>query len=109
MLQYQRQDKLDVAVQVAMQILRSTTATRQTNPNVYNPDNPDAARMAAIGVLSRSGRLAAAHRQGQRAAQEDAQRRPDPPGAGRLLQGRQPPRRGARRAGQGRRSSAPTT
>ena len=51
MLQYQRQDKLDVAVQVAMQILRSTTATRQTNPNVYNADNPDAARMAAIGVL----------------------------------------------------------
>ncbi len=58
MLQYQRQDKLDVAVQVAMQILRSTTATRQTNPNVYNADNPDAARTAAIGVLSRSGRLA---------------------------------------------------
>ncbi len=57
MIQYQRQDKLDVAVQVAMQILRSTTATRQTNPNVYNPDNPDAARVAAIGVLSRSGRL----------------------------------------------------
>jgi predicted Zn-dependent protease len=57
MLQYQRQDKLDVAVQVAMQILRSTTATRQSNPNVYNPDNPDAARQAAIGVLSRSGRL----------------------------------------------------
>ncbi|MGP0063330.1 MAG: DUF1583 domain-containing protein [Isosphaeraceae bacterium] len=57
MLQYQRQDKLDVAVQVAMQILRSTTATRQSNPNVYNPDNPDGARTAAIGVLSRSGRL----------------------------------------------------
>ena len=29
MLQYQRQDKLDQAVQVAMQILRSTTAIRQ--------------------------------------------------------------------------------
>ncbi len=58
MMQYQRQDKLDVAVQVAMQILRSSTATRQTNPNVYNADNPDAARQAAIGVLSRSGRLA---------------------------------------------------
>ena len=43
MLQYQRQDKLDVAVQVAMQILRSTTAIRQSNPNVYNPEDPDAA------------------------------------------------------------------
>ncbi len=57
MLQYQRQDKLDVAVQVAMQILRSTSAARQTNPNVSNVDEPDAARTAAIGVLSRSGRL----------------------------------------------------
>ena len=58
MLQYQRQDKLDVAVQVAMQILRSTTAIRQVNPNVYNADDPEVARTAAIGVLSRSGRLA---------------------------------------------------
>ncbi len=57
MLQYQRQGKLDVAVQVAMQVLRSTTATRQTNPNVNYPDNPDASRTAAIGVLSRSGKL----------------------------------------------------
>ncbi|MHB1556493.1 MAG: DUF1583 domain-containing protein [Isosphaeraceae bacterium] len=57
MLQYQRQEKLDIAVQVAMQILHSTTGARQSNPNVYNPDNPDAARLAAIGVLSRSGRL----------------------------------------------------
>ncbi len=45
MLQYQRQGKLDVAVQVAMQILRSTTAVRQTNPNVYSRDNPDASRV----------------------------------------------------------------
>src|SRR5262249_22609151 len=57
MLQYQRQDKLDVAVQVAMQILRSTTAIRQSNPNVYYAQDPDPARTAAIGVLSRSGRL----------------------------------------------------
>ncbi len=57
MIQYQKQDKLDVAVQVAMQILHTTTGARQTNPNVYNPDDPDAARIAAIGVLSRSGRL----------------------------------------------------
>lgn len=57
MLQYQRQEKLEVAIQVALQILHSTTGARQSNPNVYNPDNPDAARLAAIGVLSRSGRL----------------------------------------------------
>ncbi len=57
MLQYQRQGKLDTAVQVAMQILRSTTATRQGNPNVVYADDPDASRTAAIGVLARSGRL----------------------------------------------------
>ena len=57
MLQYQSQGKLDVAVQVATQILRSTTATRQTNPNYYPVENPDASRVAAIGVLARSGRL----------------------------------------------------
>ena len=57
MLQYQRQGKLDVAVQVATQILRSTTATRQSNPNVYYAEDPDASRTAAVGVLARSGRL----------------------------------------------------
>ena len=57
MLQYQRQGKLDTAVQVAMQILRSTTAMRQSNPNVYYADDPDASRTAAVGVLARSGRL----------------------------------------------------
>ena len=57
MLQYQRQGKLDVAVQVAMQILRSTTAVRQSNPNIYYAEDPDACRVAAIGVLARSGRL----------------------------------------------------
>jgi len=57
MLQYQRQGKLDVAVQVAMQVLRSTTATRQTNPNYYYQDDPDASRTAAVGVLARSGKL----------------------------------------------------
>ena len=57
MLQYQSQGKLDTAVQVAMQILRSTTAMRQSNPNVYYAEDPDASRIAAIGVLARSGRL----------------------------------------------------
>ncbi len=57
MLQYQSQGKLDTAVQVAMQIFRSTTAMRQTNPNIYYADDPDASRTAAIGVLARSGRL----------------------------------------------------
>ena len=44
MLQYQRQDKVDAAVQAALQILQSTTAMHMTNPNVYNPDSADAAR-----------------------------------------------------------------
>jgi tetratricopeptide (TPR) repeat protein len=57
MLQYQRQGKLDVAVQIAMQVLRSTTATRQTNPRYYYPEDPDASRAAAVGVLARSGKL----------------------------------------------------
>ena len=43
MLQYQRQDKTDLAVQVALQILRSTSGSAP-QPNVYNPDDPDAAR-----------------------------------------------------------------
>ena len=41
---------------------------------LLSADNPDASRVAAIGVLARSGRLAPAHRPGQRAAQEDPQR-----------------------------------
>ena len=57
MLQYQRQDKSDVAVQVALQILRSTSGLRVNNPNVYNPNDPDAARDAAVQVLARSGRI----------------------------------------------------
>ena len=57
MLQYQTQGKLDVAVQVAMQILHSTTATRQTNSNIYYAEDPDASRTSAIAVLARSGRL----------------------------------------------------
>ena len=59
MLQYQRQDKLDEAVQVAMQILRSTTASRagRDRAEIVIADDPDAARTAAITVLARSGRL----------------------------------------------------
>ncbi len=57
MLQYQSQGKLDVAVQVAMQILHSTTATRQMNINVASAEDPDASRSSAIAVLARSGRL----------------------------------------------------
>ena len=106
MLQYQRQGKLDVAVQVAMQILRSTTATRQTNPNVYNADDPDASPHRRHRRPGPVRPAAPAHRQGQRAAQEDPQRHPDPPGPGRLLQGRRPARQGPRRAGQDRRAPA---
>jgi tetratricopeptide (TPR) repeat protein len=57
MLQYQRQSKTDVAVQVALQILRSSNAVRNSNPYVYNPNDPDAARNSAVQVLARSGRL----------------------------------------------------
>lgn len=59
MLQYQRQDKIDVAVQVALQILRSTSGFRVSNPNVSNPDDPEGARTSAIQVLARSGRIKA--------------------------------------------------
>ncbi len=60
MLQYQRQDKLDQAVQVAMQILRSTPAapTSAASLGIRVVDDPVAARSAATGVLARSGRLA---------------------------------------------------
>ena len=57
MLQYQRQQKLDQAVQVAMQILRSTTASRQSASASLLAEDPEAARTAAITVLARSGRL----------------------------------------------------
>jgi tetratricopeptide (TPR) repeat protein len=60
MLQYQRQDKLDQAVQVAMQILRSTPAAPATGPLTVRTiaEDPTTARTAATSVLARSGRLA---------------------------------------------------
>ncbi len=73
MIQYQRQDKLDVAVQVAMQILRSTTGDPPVQPQRLQsrrsrrrPHRRDR-RPVALRPAH------AAHRQGQRAAQEDAQ------------------------------------
>lgn len=57
MMQYQRQNKTETAVQVALQILRSSTGVRNQNPNVYNANSPDAARTSAIQVLARSGKL----------------------------------------------------
>ncbi len=106
MLQYQRQDKIDAAVQAALQILQSTTAMHMTNPNVYNPDSADAARSSAIQVLARSGRIKAIIERAEEQLEAHAQRDPAPPGAGRLLQGRRPARQGPRRAGQGRRPPA---
>jgi tetratricopeptide (TPR) repeat protein len=53
MQQYQRQNKVDVAVQVAHQILRRAPA-RQFNP--YQDEN-DVAQREAIQVLARSGKL----------------------------------------------------
>ena len=75
MLQYQRQDKLDVAVQVAMQILRSTTAMRQTNPNVLLRGRPRRQPHRRHRRPRPVRPPAPAHRPGQRAAQEDPQRR----------------------------------
>ena len=74
MLQYQRQGQLDVAVQVAMQILRSTSACAREMPSTLRATGAvDANRSAAINMLARSGRLAAAHRARHGAAQEDSQ------------------------------------
>ena len=60
MLQYQRQQKPDQAVQIAMQILRSTSTSRQSNANAnvsLLDEGPDPARSAALTVLARSGQL----------------------------------------------------
>ncbi len=54
MVQYQNQGKLDVAVQVAHQLLRRGPS-RQSNP--YGGDEGDYARQQAVQVLARSGRL----------------------------------------------------
>ena len=57
MTQYQRQEKTDQAVQVAMQILRTTTASQASVPVVRAVDDPTYVRTAATNVLARSGRL----------------------------------------------------
>ena len=58
MVQYQRQGQLDVAVQIAMQILRSTNSARPTlSASLRVTTSSDANRSAAINVLARSGRL----------------------------------------------------
>ena len=75
MLQYQRQGKLDVAVQVAMQILRSTTATRQTNPNVYNRRRP---RRQPHRRHRRPGALRPARRSSSSGPTSSSRRRPTP-------------------------------
>ena len=61
MSQYQRQGQLDVAVQVAMQILRSSNSVRPSSAVVARTAaavSADANRTAAISLLARSGRLA---------------------------------------------------
>jgi len=57
MTQYQNRGQTDTAIQIANQILRSTTAAHQTVAGYYSVDNPDAARQAAINLLSRTDRL----------------------------------------------------
>src|SRR5262249_34313662 len=57
MQQYQAQNKLDVAVQIAYQLLRRAP-TQQFNPNYYGGNNQDdMARDQAVQVLARSGKL----------------------------------------------------
>ena len=106
MSQYQRQGQLDVAVQVAMQILRSTNAARPTNVNVRMVDSPDANRAAAISVLARSGKLPQLIERARRTAQEKPQLDRPAPDSGRLLPGLRPARQGPRRAGQDRDAAA---
>ena len=55
MLQYQRQGKADVAIQVANQVLRQTGGARTTAANVINSN--DQARAEAVQVFARSGKL----------------------------------------------------
>lgn len=64
MLQYQQQQKSDAAVQVAQQILRTSSPSKSNN-NMYagtyytsqTSTSPEQARAAAIQVLARSGKL----------------------------------------------------
>ncbi len=55
MLQYQRQGKADVAVQVANQILRQTSGARQAQPGSITA--ADQSRTQAVQVFARSGKL----------------------------------------------------
>ena len=88
MVQYQRQGQLDVAVQIAMQILRSTNSARPTlSASLRVTTSSDANRSAAINVLARSGRLPQLIERSHRAAQEDAQLDSASPVAGGLLSG----------------------
>ena len=55
MAEYQRQDKADLAVQIANQLLRRGAGRRALPPGYYNEE--ESARDEAIRVLGRSGKL----------------------------------------------------
>lgn len=64
MLQYQQQQKTDAAVQVAQQILRTSSPAKSNNAmygtvimSSSSASNPEQARASAIQVLARSGKL----------------------------------------------------
>ncbi len=57
MLQYQKQGKADVAIQVANQILRQTTGQVNVGPQTVAVLNQTASRSQAMQVLARSGKL----------------------------------------------------
>ena len=108
MLQYQRQDKMDVAVQVACRssgarrpsatpTLTSTARTTRTPPELGHPGP------GPLGPDQGDDRA----RRG--AARADAQGLPAPPGPGRLLQGGRPARARPAPSSRRSRSSGPTT
>ena len=88
MVQYQRQGQLDVAVQIAMQILRSTNAARPTLSSTLRVANAvDPNRTAADQRAGSVGPAAAVDRAAARAGQEDAEVDPASSDTGRLLPG----------------------
>ena len=96
MLQYQRQNKTDVAVQVAHQILRRST-TRQFSPVLVQPRRGRRPERGDPGP-GPLGQAQGDDRAARGPARRRAQLGPAPPDAGRLLQGRRRARTRPRRS-----------
>ena len=56
MQQYQQQNQIDTAIQVAHQILRKPPSSRQANSNAQNNEE-DTSRLQAVQTLARSGKI----------------------------------------------------